>query len=115
MFANTILRRGNKCAQIVATDFGLLCSFPMKLKSEAHGALFFLLNWVPISIICNNAIEMIQGEFNIKLKEVFCHLQQTVPFTTWSTAVKREIKEMKKDPVRKMIKSRAPKKLEMIA
>ena len=87
--------------------FGWSHSFPMKLKSEAHEALSLLFqrNRVTPTVICDNAEEMIFGEFNRKLKEASCHLKQTEPFTPWSNAVKREIKELKKG------RSGAPKRL----
>ena len=90
--------RDNKCAQIFANDFGWLCSFPMKLNSEAHEALFLLFHWngVPSAIICDNAKMMIQGKFNKKLKEVSLHFRQTRQFTPWSNATEREMKEPKK-------------------
>ena len=78
--------------QIFATDVGWSCSFTMKLNSEAHEALLILFQWdeVPPAIICNNAKEMIQGEFNKKLKEASCHLRKTEPFTPWLNKAKRE-------------------------
>ena len=54
---------------------------------------------------------MILGEFNRKLKEASCHLQQTEPFTPWSNAAKREIKNLKKGSGRKLVKSGAQKRL----
>ena len=39
LLATAVSRRGNRCAQIFATDFGWPPSFPMKLKGEAHEAL----------------------------------------------------------------------------
>ena len=69
-------RRGNRCAQIFATDFGWSYLFPVKLKSEAHEALSLLCQWdrVPSTVICDNAKEIFLGEFNRKLKEALCHL-----------------------------------------
>ena len=59
----------------------------------------------------DNTKEMIQDEFNRKLKETSCHLQQTEPLTPWSNAAEKEVKELKKDLVREMIKSSVPKRL----
>ena len=79
LFATTVPRRGKNCAQIFATNFGWSCSFPMKLKSEANVALSLLFQWdgVPLAMICDNAKEMILGEFNRKLKETLYHLRQS--------------------------------------
>ena len=76
LFASTVSGRGNRYAQIFATNFGWSQSFSMKVKSEAYEALFLLFQWdrVPPAIICDNAKEMILGEFNRKLKEALCHL-----------------------------------------
>ena len=69
----------------------------MKLKSETHEAFSFLFQYdgVTPAIIFDNAKEMIQGEFNRKLKEASCHLRQTEPFTPLSNETEREIKELK--------------------
>ena len=94
-------------------QFAWLCSFPMKLKSEAHEALFLLFQWDGVTpiVICDNAKEMILGEFNRKLKEASCHLNQMEPFYPWSNAAKREIQELKNVSSRKLIKSCSPKRL----
>ena len=39
LFATTVYRRGNTCAQIFATNFCWSCLFPMIPKSDAHEAL----------------------------------------------------------------------------
>ena len=113
LFAATVPRRCNKCAQIFATTSGWSCSFPMKLKTEAHKKLFLLFHWDRVlpAIICYNTKKMILNEFNRKLKDSSCHLRQTEQFTLWSKAAEREIKELKKSYGRKLIKSFAPKRL----
>ena len=85
----------------------------MKLKSEAHEAssLLFQQDRVLPAVICDNAKEMILGEFNRKLKVALCHLKQTEPFTLGSNAAIREIKALKKGSSRKLIKSGIPKRL----
>ena len=101
------------CAQIFAIDFGWSCSSPMKLTSEAHKRFSLLFQWdgVPPTVICDNAKEMVLGQFHRKIKKALCHLKQTKPFTPWLNAAKREIKELKKGSGRKLIKSGAPKRL----
>ena len=42
LFATTVSRRGNRCAQIFATNNGCLCSSSIKLKSEAREMLSLL-------------------------------------------------------------------------
>ena len=87
--------------------------FPIKLKSEAHEALSLLFQQdrVQTTIICDNAKEMIPGQFSWKLKEASCHLKQMELFTPWSNAAKRKIKESEKGSGRKLIKSGTPKSL----
>ena len=85
----------------------------MKLKSEAHKdlSLLFQQGGVPPAMLCENAKEIVLGEFNKKLKEALCHLKQIEPFTQWSNAAEQEIKELKKGSGRKLIKSGTPKRL----
>ena len=46
-----------------------------------------------------------------KLKDAACHLKQLDPYTSWSNASEREIKELKKGVSCKLLRSRAPKHL----
>ena len=73
LFSTTISRRGNRCTQIFAINFGWSCLFPMKLKSKAHEALslFFQGDRVLPAIIYDSAKEMILGNFKRKLKETY--------------------------------------------
>ena len=66
--------RGKRCIENFATIF-LSHLFPMKLQSEAHETLYLLFQWDGVlpAIICDNAKEMILGEFNRKLKEASHH------------------------------------------
>ena len=98
MFASTVFRRGNRCAQVYATDFGWARAFQMASRSGAHEnlSLLFVRDGVQPTCICDNAKEMIQGKFNQELNEVACHLKQLEPYPPWSNAAEREIKELKK-------------------
>ena len=113
LFATTMSRKGNRCAQFFITNFCLSHSFPMKLKSEALDPLSRLSqqDGVPPPIIYDNAKEMILSEFNRKLKEALCQLRQTELFMPWSNAAERKIKELKRGSGRKLIKSGTPKSL----
>ena len=55
----------------------------------------------PFSLRCDNAKEMIQGQFNRKINEAPCHLRQTEPFISSLNATEREIKELEKGSGRK--------------
>ena len=79
-----------------------------EVKHETLSLLFMRDGVVP-TCICNNAIGMVQGKFHQKLKEAVCHLKQLKPYTTWSNAAEREVKELKKEVGHKMLLSRAPK------
>ena len=113
LFATTVSRRSNRCAQIFATNFDWPCSIPIKLKNKVHDAPSLLFQWgrVPPAVICDNAKEMILEEFNQKLNKALCHLKQMEPFTPWLNAAKREVNELKKRSSRKLIKSITPKRL----
>ena len=113
MFASTVSRRGNRCAQVCATDFGWARVFPMSSRSEAHEtlSLLFVRDDVLSTCICDYAKEMIQGKFHQKLKDDACHLKQLELYTPWSNATKREIKELKKGTSCKLLQSRASKHL----
>ena len=78
MFASTVSRRGNRCAQVYATEFGWARVFQMASRSEACKTLLllFVRDGVPPTCICDNAKEMIQGKFHQKLNEAACHLKQ---------------------------------------
>ena len=77
----------------------------MVTKSEAHDARDGVLP----ACICDIAKEMTQGKFYQKLKDVACHLKQFEPYTLWSNAAEREMKELKKGASHKLLWSRAPK------
>ena len=64
----------------------------MASRNEAHESLSLLLvsDGVPLTCICDNAKEMIQGKFHQKLTDAACHLKQLKPYTA-----EREIKELK--------------------
>ena len=93
-----VFRRGNRCAQIFATDFDWSHQLSMKLKTKACEALFL--------IICNNFKEMNLSEFKRR-----CHLRQTEQFTPWLDAAEKKIKELKKGSCWKLIRTGAPKRL----
>ena len=42
MFASTVFGRGNRCAQVYATDFGWARAFSMTSRSETHDTLLLL-------------------------------------------------------------------------
>ena len=85
MFASTVLRRGNRGAQVYATDFGWARAFSKASRSEAHETLSlqFARDAVLPASICDNAKEMVQGKFYQKLKDAACHMTQLEPYTPW--------------------------------
>ena len=70
----------------------------MASRNEAHETLLLLFarDGVPPACICNNAKEMVQGKFYLKLKDAACDLKQLDPYTPWSNAAEREIKVLKR-------------------
>ncbi len=69
MFASTLSRHGNKCAQIFSSDFGWSPAYPMKTKGEAHEALFLMFQHegVPPLIVMDGLKEQTFGNFHQKL------------------------------------------------
>ena len=65
MFANTVSRRGSRCAQVYATNVGWGKIFPMASRSETHETLLLLFtrDGLPLACICDNANEMVKGSF----------------------------------------------------
>ena len=74
MFASTVSRRNNRCAQVYATDFRWARAFPMVSRSEVHKTLPWLFTqdvytgWFP-TCICDNEQEINQSMFYYKLKD----------------------------------------------
>ena len=64
---------------------------------------------MPPVVICDNAKESVLGDFNRKLNKILCHLNQIEPFTPWSNAAERELKKLKKDSGKKLVKSGTPR------
>ena len=62
VFASTLYKRGNRCAQVYVTDFGWARAFPMASRSQAHEtfSLLFARDSVPPACIWDNAKEIIQ-------------------------------------------------------
>ena len=83
----------------------------MKSKSQAHEALSLLLarDGVPPKMICDNAKEMMRGEFAWKLKDADCYLRGMEPYSPWQNSAEWEIRELKKGAARKLTRSGAPK------
>ena len=83
----------------------------MASRSEAHEtlSLLFARDGVPPACICINAKEMVQDKFHQKLKDAACQLKHFEPYTPWSNASEREIKELKNGAGHKLLISRAPK------
>ena len=113
MFAKTAAVGGNKCAQVYTTSFGWCRAFPMERKGEAHESLSLLFqrDGVPPSMIVDNALEQILGDFKRKCREADCHLRQTEPYSPWMQAANGCIRELKWGVSRLMIKTGSPKKL----
>ena len=111
VFASTLSKRGNECAQVHATDFGWVRVHPVASKHWAHETLFLLLARESLRTycICNNTKEMIQDKFKEKLKDAACQLKQFKSYTFLSNTAERETKGLKKGASYELIWSRAPK------
>ena len=85
----------------------------MRTKGDAHEAVstLFKRDGVPISIIVDGSKEQTLGKFCKKVREADCHLKTTEPYSPWSNAAEGGIRELKHGRGRKMLKTRAPKRL----
>ena len=113
MFSSTVSRRGNRYAQVYATNVGWARAFQMASRSEEHETLSLLFagGGVLTVCLCNNAKEMIQDEFHQKLKDTAFQFKQLKPYTPSSNAAEREIKELKKGAGHKLCFQREPRHL----
>ena len=111
MFASTVSRRGNRHAQIYATDFGWARTFTMASISEAHEIMLLLFDWdgVPLACILEDAKNLDQGKYYHNLKDAACHLKLLAPYTPWSIAKEKEIEKLKKGAGHKLLETRAPR------
>jgi hypothetical protein len=66
---------------------------------------------VPDTLVVDGAQEQVKGQFKKKAREADCHICQTEPYSPWSNAAKGAIRELKKGIARKMLQSKAPKRL----
>ena len=107
----TIISYGREDYHMICTMIHCLPQQCLRQAIGVHNFLFFQWDGVSPAIIYDDAKEKILGEFNRKLKEVLYHLRQMEPFTPWSNTAKREIKKLKKESCRKLIKSGTPKGL----
>jgi hypothetical protein len=75
LFAGSVLRQGNKMAQVYARYFGWARAHPMKRKGDAHEtlSLVFQRDGVPPTMVTDDSKEQTKGEFRQKLKEADCH------------------------------------------
>ena len=108
MFAIAVSRMGDGCAQVNATDYGWARVFPISSRSEAHKTLSLLFTQDSIQSTCiyDSAKEMIHCKFYQKLKNAACQLKQLEPYTPWSNAAEKEIKELKKGAGCKLLQSK---------
>jgi len=105
--------RQNKCAQVYCTADGWTRAFPIKKRSEAHEtlSLLFKRDGVPNVMVMDGALEQTHSEFRRKCREAGTTVRQTEPYTPFSNAAERSIRELKKGVGRQMVKSKSPKVL----
>ena len=113
MKASIRSRNGNKYAQVYCTRSGWTLAIPMQSKSDAHEtlSLLFSRHGVPIILIIDGAKEQVQGKFKRKARQADCRLKRTEPYSPWANAAEGAIRELKKSFGRKMLRSKAPRKL----
>ena len=118
MFTDTLQssvtsKRMNKHAQVFGTNFGWARVFPMQKKGDAHHALSLLFkrDGVPDTLFMDNSKEQTLGDFRRKAREADSHVKQLEAYSPWANAAEGTIKEVKKGAGRKMLRSKAPKRL----
>ena len=113
MKASVRSRNGNKYAQVYCTRSGWTLAIPMQSKSDAHEtlSLLFSRHGVPNILIVDGAKEQVQGKFKRKARQADCRLKRTEPYSPWANAAEGAIRELKKSFGRKMLRSKAPRKL----
>lgn len=82
-------------------------------KSEAHEglALMFQRDGVPPLIAMDGAKEQTMGEFRRKAKEAGARVKQTEPHLPWQNAAELEIRELKKEAGRDIVRTSSPRNL----
>ena len=111
MINGTVSKHVNNNAQVYGTSFGLLCLFPMKLKSGNHETLplLFKHDGVLPEITMDNSKEHFSGDFCKKLRDDNCHQKTIEPHSHWITASEMNTRELKCGISRNMIKTHSPK------
>ncbi len=79
MFSNMYLHWNIKCIQVLASDFGWVCVYPMKTKGKVHEALSLMIQQegIPPSVVMDGLNEQTLGKFCWKLVDAYCQLKQT--------------------------------------
>ena len=98
LIAGTSSRRGNKYAQVFATNFGWCHIYPLQLKSQAYKALsiVFKQEGVPPDMICDGSLEQTKGHFARKCRKADCHLQAIEPYSPWMNSCETISRELKR-------------------
>ena len=113
LIASKASRRGNTCAEVFANATGWKRAYPMRKKGQAHEALskLFAEEGVPAKIVVDGSKEQTLGEFRKKARQADCYILTAEPYTPQSNAAESAIRELKKGVGRKMVKSKAPRRL----
>ena len=85
----------------------------MRSKALVHESLslLFARDGVPNTLVVDGAQEQVKGLFKKKAQEADCHIRQTEPYSPWSNAAEGAIRELKKGIAKKMLETKAPKRL----
>jgi hypothetical protein len=78
MYSKILSRQQNKAAQLFCTDFGFVRSFPMKLESEAHNALYLIFHRDGVNnvMVMDGAKAQTEGDFRRKMHDAGCHIKK---------------------------------------
>jgi len=114
MFSKTQSVRGHLTAQVFTNGRGSDHFYPMKSKGMVGpNALMPFIQEVgiPQTIVTDNALEELHGEFGKICRQFRIKQEQTVPYSPWSNLAESTIRELKIKIRRTLRRSNAPRRL----
>jgi hypothetical protein len=74
-------------------------------------SFIFQRDGVPPLLIMDGSKEQTMGQFRMKVREAYCRIKQTEPYSPWQNAVESAIRESKRAAGRKMAASKCPQRI----
>ena len=104
--------RGNTCIQLFTNKGGFIRCYPMADKSQSHHALrrFLFEIGIPSSLMTDNALELVQGEWRKLCNRHNIHMKSTEPHSPWQNLAESAGGYMKRNVSRLMGLTNTPTK-----